>query len=159
MNAFLVIAGSIIVGLLIALWAIKQFKVQTRVFGIPLKYVLGITLLVVAVIVVIVVRTALGNKNKQLEALLLKLRILQVKNKTDIIDEHIQQNNTTIAEIDQQISQIQGSSNQSKIDSLIKQKQDIEKKTQEFNQQKQTHADNKASLEDRVKAMQNQLNG
>jgi len=159
MNAFLVVSGIVLISVIGILFIIKKFNIKTRIFGISLQYVLDFVILIIVIVITIVVKTALKHKNRQLEALLLKFRILQVKNKTDIIDEHIQQNNTVITTIDQQINQIQGSSNQSKLDSLIKQKQEIEKKIQEFNQQKQTHADNKTSLEDRVKAMQNKLNG
>ena len=159
MNAFLVITGVLIVAILITLWVLKKFNIQTKIFGIPLKYILDIALLLIGIIVVIVIKVALGNKNKQLEALLLKLRITKAQNDINIVNDHIQETHTAISTIDQQIAGLQGTSNQPKIDVLLQQKKEIEQQLADLNQKKQGHADNKFSLEERVKQMQNTLNG
>ena len=107
MNAFLVIAGSLIVGLLIALWVVKHFQIKTKLWGIPLQYILDIALLIVAVITVIVIKTALGNKSKALEVLLARLKISQVLNSINIINDHITENQDSINSIDNQIKVLQ----------------------------------------------------
>jgi septal ring factor EnvC (AmiA/AmiB activator) len=159
MNAFLVITGVVIVALLIALWVVKQFNIQTKLWGIPLKYILDIALILVAITAIIVVKVALGNKSKALDALLAKLQISQANNKISILDDHIATNQTAITSIDTQIKNLQGSSCAGQIDALTKQKEDIQKQIDDLNSQKQTHTDNKSSLEDRVKQMEDRLNG
>jgi type II secretory pathway pseudopilin PulG len=159
MNAFLVIAGSLIVGLLIALWVVKHFQIKTKLWGIPLQYLLDTILVAVAIITAVVVKVALGNKNKALEVLLAKLQISQAKNSLDMIDEHLSQNQQTIATIDTQIGNLQSSSSVDQINALSKQKDDIKKKINDLNNQKQGYADTKSSLEDRVKKMSEVLNG
>jgi TolA-binding protein len=160
MNAFLVIAGSLIVGLLIALWVVKRFKITTKLWGISLQYILDIALIIVAVIMVVVVKTALGNKNKALEVLLAKLKISQANNSINIINDHITDNQNSINSIDSQIKALQGNTvNADKITSLTSQKDAIQKQIDNLNAQKQDHTDNKSSLEDRVKQMNGVLNG
>jgi len=159
MNAFLVIIGSIIVGLLIALWAVKKFQIKTKVFGIPLQYVLDTALLLAAIILVIVVKTALGSKSKAIEQLLIKLRIMKSQNDINIVNDHIQENNDSISALNKQIAALQGSSDQAQIDALLRQKNEIEQELYDLNTQKQGHTDNKTSLEDRVAQMQKKLNG
>ena len=160
MNAFLIIAGSLIVGLLIALWIVKHFQIKTKLWGVPLQYILDIALVIVGTILIIVVKTALGNKSKALEALLAKLKISQVLNSINIINDHITENQSTIDSIDSQIKALQGNiANADQIVSLTSQKDAIQKQIDDLNAQKQTHTDNKSSLEDRVKQMNGVLNG
>jgi hypothetical protein len=160
MNAFLVVAGSLIIGLLVALWVVKQFNIQTKVLGVPLKYVLDIALVVVATVTVVVVKNALGNKNKALEALLIKLRISQAGNSINIIDDHLTENQSSISSIDSQIKVLQSNSTgDSQITALTNQKNAIQKEIDDLNMQKQNYADTKSSLEDRVKKMGDLLNG
>jgi len=160
MNAFLVIAGSLIVGLLIALWIVKHFQIKTRLWGIPLQYILDIALVVVAVITVVVVKTVLGNKNRALEVLLAKLKISQASNSINIINDHLTTNQNSINSIDSQIKVLQSdAANVNQIASLSSQKDAIQKEIDDLNAQKQGHTNNKASLEDRVKKMSEALNG
>ena len=160
MNAFLIIAGSLIVGLLIALWIVKHFQIKTKLWGVPLQYILDIALVIVGTILIIVVKTALGNKSKALEALLAKLKISQVLNSINIINDHITENQSTIDSIDSQIKVLQGNTaNADQITALTNQKDAIQKQIDDLNAQKQTHTDNKSSLEDRVKQMNGVLNG
>ena len=160
MNAFLVIAGSLIVGLLIALWVVKHFQIKTKLWGIPLEYILDIALLIVATVLVVVIKTALGNKSKALEALLAKLKISQVLNSINIINDHITENQSSIDSIDSQIKALQGNTtNTDQITALTSQKDAIQKQIDDLNAQKQGHTDNKSSLEDRVKQMNGVLNG
>jgi septal ring factor EnvC (AmiA/AmiB activator) len=160
MNAFLVIAGSLIIGLLIALWVVKHFQIKTKLWGIPLQYLLDIVLVAVAVITAVIIKVALGNKSKALEVLLAKLKISQAVNSINIINDHLTENQNNINDIDSQIKALQGNTaNTDQITSLTSQKDAIQKQIDDLNSQKQGHTDNKSSLEDRVKQMSEVLNG
>jgi hypothetical protein len=154
MNAFLVIIGILIVGLLIALWAVKKFNVTTKVFGIPLQYVLDIALVLVAIIAVIVIKTALGGKNKTIEALLTKLNIMKAQNNINIVNDHIQDKTDAIATIDQKIKELQPATQQKDIDNLLAQQAAIKQQMQDLNQQKQNHTESQKTLEQKIKDME-----
>jgi len=154
MNTFLVISGVVIVGLLVTLWLLKKFNIQKAVFGIPLKYIIDIVLVLVAIIVVIVVKAAFVKKNKALEALLLKLRIRQAQNNINIIDDHISQTDTCITGINEQIRRLEGQSDKTKIDALIQQKKEIENQLIALKNEKQGHQVDQESLQKQIDDME-----
>jgi septal ring factor EnvC (AmiA/AmiB activator) len=154
MNAFLVIVGVLIVGLLIALWVVKQFNIQTKVFGVPLKYVLDVALLVVAVIAVVVVKTALANKSKALEALLMKLNIMQAQNKINIVNEDIKTKNDELDAVNKQLAAVEPGTKQSDVDALVAQKDASEKTIDDLNKQKAVHTTTQTTLSQKMKDME-----
>ena len=151
MNAFLVIVGVLVVGLIIALWVIKKFNVKTKVFGIPLQYVLDVALLLVAIIAVIVIKTALGDKSKALNTLLAKLNIMKAQNNINIVNDAIKEKTDNIAGIDQQIKALQPATQQSSIAALVAQQNSVKQELDDLNKQKQTHVNTQTTLQQQVK--------
>jgi hypothetical protein len=153
MNAFLVITGILIVGMLITLWVIKKFNIQSKVFGIPLKYVLDVALVLTGTIALIIIKSALGGKSKTIATLLAKLQITGAQNKIDIVDEGIKEKTALIATIDQKIHALPATQ-QSDVDALVAQQNAVKKDLADLNAQKQDHTDNKTTLEQKIKEME-----
>jgi hypothetical protein len=151
MNAFLAIIGVLIVGLLIALWAVKKFNVKTKVYGIPLQYVLDIALVLTGITAVIVIKTVLGNNSTALKALLMKLNIMKAQNNINIANDEIKTKTDAIISIDQQIKNLQPATQQKDIDNLIVQQNAVKQQLQDLNQQKQTHISTQTTLEQQIK--------
>jgi hypothetical protein len=150
MNAFLVMVGVAIVGLIIALWAVKKFNVKTKVFGVPLQYVLDVALLIVALVAVLVIKTVLGGKSKTIEALLAKLNMQKAQNNINIVNNDIKTKTDTITAIDQQIKTLQPATQKSDIDALIAQQNAAKQELEDLNKQKQTHTDVQTTLQQKI---------
>jgi hypothetical protein len=151
MNVFFVVTGIIIAGLLIALWVVKQFGIKTKLWGIPLQYILDVALLLVAIIAVVVVKTALGNKSKALETLLMKLNVMKFQNHINIVNDDIQVKNEELDSVNKQLAATQPGTKQSDIDALVAQKDAAEKVIEDLNQQKAVHTTNQETLQQKIK--------
>jgi len=154
MNVFLCIVAVLIIALLVAMWVVKQLGIQKKIWGIPLQYLLDASLLVMAVVAVIVVKTALGGKSKMIQALLARLNIQQVQNRVNIIDDSIKEKNDAISNIDQQINALQPATNPADINNLISQQDAVKKELANLNQQKQTHLDTQTNLQQQIKNLE-----
>jgi gas vesicle protein len=154
MNAFLVIVAVLIIGLLIAMWVVKQLNIKKKIWGIPLQYLLDTALLIVAVVAVIVIKNALGGKSRTIQALLARLNIQQTQNKINMVDDSIKEKTDAITNIDQQIKNLQPATNPADVNNLIAQQNAVKQELDDLNKQKQSHLDAQASLQQQIKDLE-----
>ena len=160
MDTFLVIAGILFIGLIVAIFIINKMNINIKIKGVNLKYWLTGGAIIVGIISLIVLKAVLGKKSRVIDELLTKLRKTKADADLRVIDEKMNNNQEKVDNINGKIESLKENydTNKGKIEKLELTKASIDKQIVDLNENHNKKIEEKTTLDDAINRMKNRLN-